>query len=107
MALRRRLCNGHRHLGYALHRNGSLLPALDRHHVADHLPRHCKCRPVGIASLQLALSDQRQFRRLSRRQLGRLDQCSLDVLVALFRYRHYPSPAGFVLPNQQGTTLSE
>ncbi|MGP8271761.1 MAG: hypothetical protein ACLQLH_16990 [Terracidiphilus sp.] len=36
--------------------------ALNRHHVADHLPRHCKCRPVGISSLQLALSDYRQFR---------------------------------------------
>jgi transposase len=43
-------------------RHEILLPALDRQNVADHLPRHCQCRPVGIPALQLAGTEHRQFR---------------------------------------------
>ena len=43
-------------------RHEILLPAFNRHHVADHLPGHRQCRPVGISSLQLAGTDHGQFR---------------------------------------------
>jgi hypothetical protein len=69
-------------------RHEVLLSALYGEHVADHLPGNSQRGAVPMSSLQFSGVDQGEFVRLSGRQLGSLDQHSLDVLVPLLGNRH-------------------
>ena len=55
--------------------------------ICDHLASYRKCRSIGIPFLFLSFIEQGKIVILSGRQLRRLDQHALDILVALFGNR--------------------
>ena len=61
----------------------SLLPIHGKQ-VRDHLPAYGKGRTVAVSFLPLAVIDHGELVTLSWCQLGSLDQCTLDMLIALF-----------------------
>jgi len=70
-----------------LGRHEVLLSALDREHVADHLPGNQR-GAVPISLFQFSRVGQGEFGRLTEREFGSLDQYSLDMLVPLLGNRH-------------------
>ena len=71
-----------------LDRHKVLLSAFDSKHVADHLPSNGQGGAIPISSSQFSGVGQGEFVRLAGRQLGSLNQHSLDMLVSLFGDRH-------------------
>ena len=71
-----------------LGRHEVLLSALHREHVADHLPGNRQRGAVPISLFQFSRVGQGEFGRLTGRELGSLDQYSLDMLVPLLGNRH-------------------
>src|SRR5260370_41578048 len=63
----------------------AFLPAINRHQVRHHLPRHGQCCAVGIAFLFFLFVYHRQFGAVSRRHLCPLNQTRWQEFVSLFR----------------------
>jgi hypothetical protein len=79
----------HRYLAVEhLVRHKVLLSAFNGKHVADHLPGNSQGGAIPISPFQFSSVCQGEFVRLAGRQLGSLDQHSLDMFVPLFGYRH-------------------
>ena len=64
--------------------NKSLFAAIDRNQIRDQLACYGQRGTIGVIFLLFPILEHRQGRAVSRRQLGRLDQNSLQMLVALF-----------------------
>src|SRR5712692_5748439 len=61
------------------------LAAIDGNQVGHELPRHGQRGAIDVALLLFPVIEHRQVHTVSRRHLGCLDQCRLQMFVALLR----------------------